>query len=72
MTSKAPLPHNACRLCGATSYRRLTHRSEHGAMGYSGLYRCSGCELTFESPSLWRGDAQDRRATVNVAHALRT
>lgn len=36
-----------CRLCGTASYRRLIHRGPDGAMQYSGLFRCSGCSVTF-------------------------
>lgn len=43
-----------CRMCGAASYRRLVHRGTEGAMVYSGLYRCSGCSLTFSDPPVWR------------------
>jgi len=47
-------PIYSCRLCGATSYRRLTHRGPDGAMQYSGAYRCSGCSMTFTDTSEWR------------------
>lgn len=43
-----------CRLCGAASYRKTVHRGPEGAMVYSGLYRCSGCPVTFTDPSSWR------------------
>jgi DNA-directed RNA polymerase subunit RPC12/RpoP len=43
-----------CRLCGAPSYRKLTHRGLDGTMEYSGLYRCSGCSVTFSDPAAWR------------------
>ena len=43
-----------CRLCGTATYRRLTHRGSDGAMQYSGLYRCSGCPVTFSDPVAWR------------------
>ena len=46
-----------CRLCGATSYRRMTHRSPDGAMTYAGLYRCSGCSVLFSDPAEWRHSA---------------
>lgn len=48
------MPLYRCRLCGAASYRRLTHRGPDGAMTYSGLYRCSGCSVTFADPAAWR------------------
>ena len=47
-----------CRLCAAVSYRRLTHRGFDGAMQYSGLYRCSGCSVTFSDPAAWREGGQ--------------
>jgi hypothetical protein len=51
----SPLPpSHRCRLCGATSYRKLTHRGPDGIMGYSGEYRCSGCSFTFSDPGEWR------------------
>ena len=43
-----------CRMCGASSYRRLVQRGPDGAMGYGDLYRCSGCSVTFTDPSAWR------------------
>lgn len=49
----APEPYR-CRECGATSYGRLTHRDSRGVMSYSGLYRCSGCAMTFSSLREWR------------------
>ena len=51
-------PPYRCRLCGAASYRRLTHRGPDGAMEYSGLYRCSGCSVTFSDPLAWREGPQ--------------
>ena len=43
-----------CRACGAVSYQKLTHRGPDGVMRYSGVYRCSGCSITFSDPSAWR------------------
>lgn len=43
-----------CRMCSAATYFRVVHRGEDGAMTYSGLYRCSGCDLTFVDPTDWR------------------
>ena len=51
-------PPYRCRLCAATSYRRLTHRGSDGVMQYSGLYRCSGCSVTFCDPLAWREGAE--------------
>jgi hypothetical protein len=52
----APVSSNPyrCRLCGATTYRRLIERALDGAMRYSGLYRWSGCSVTFADPASWR------------------
>ena len=50
-----------CRLCTAASYRRLTHRGPGGAMQCSGLYRCSGCSVTFSDPLAWREGAETSR-----------
>ena len=47
-------PSHRCRLCGSTSYRKLTHRGADGHMAYNGQYRCSGCEFTFAEPGEWR------------------
>lgn len=43
-----------CRMCGASSYRRMVQRGPDGAMEYGPLYRCSGCSVTFTDPSAWR------------------
>jgi rubredoxin len=47
-------PSHRCRVCGSTSYRKLTHRGSDGIMSYSGEYRCSGCDFTFSEPVEWR------------------
>ena len=65
-----------CRQCHATTYRREVHRGSDGAMGYSGLYRCSGCDLTFSDPADWRhasghGD-QTQVPVANGSRAART
>ena len=57
-----------CRMCGAASYRRLVHRGPDGAMVYSGLYRCSGCSVTFSDPLAWR-DAASGESTAHVERA---
>ena len=56
-------PTYRCRMCGAASYRRLVHRGLDGAMVYSGLYRCSGCPVTFSDPVAWRDAASGKSAT---------
>ena len=50
----SPTPY-ACRMCGASSYRRVVMRDAAGAMTASGLYRCSGCSVVFADPHDWRG-----------------
>ena len=54
------LPHPyACRMCGATSYRRVIDRDETGSLRPTGLYRCSGCSVAFADPKAWReGEAE--------------
>ena len=47
-------PMNACRLCGASSYRRVIERDETGAMRHRGLFACSGCSVVFTDPGSWR------------------
>jgi len=44
----------SCRLCGATSYRRVISRDAEGRMVASGLYQCSGCSAVFADPKAWR------------------
>ena len=58
-----------CRLCSAASYRRLVHRGPEGAMTYSGLYRCSGCTVTFTDFAEWREASAREQATRHVAEA---
>lgn len=55
-----------CRLCSATSYRRLVQRGQSGAMTYSGLYGCSGCDLTFTNHSTWRAGSSPANATAEA------
>lgn len=42
-----------CRLCGATSYRRVVARDEQGCTTVSGLFQCSGCSVVFADPRAW-------------------
>lgn len=46
--------HYSCRLCGATSYRKVVARNGTGAIRVTSQYRCSGCTLTFQDPKEWR------------------
>ncbi len=57
-----------CRLCGAASYRRLTHRGTEGVMTYSGLYQCSGCSATFADPAAWRKEVVHRGVGVGPSN----
>ncbi len=53
-------PINACRMCGATSYRRVLARDERGALRPNGLYQCSGCSVVFADPQAWRDGGADQ------------
>lgn len=63
-------PINCCRMCGATSYRKVVARDESGAMKSTGLYQCSGCSVVFADPRAWRegeggsGDLEGLSPTV--------
>jgi hypothetical protein len=52
--SRHTIPINCCRMCGATSYRKVVARDESGAMKSTGLYQCSGCSVVFADPRAWR------------------
>ena len=52
-----------CRLCGATSYRRVISRDGDGRMVAAGLYQCSGCSAVFADPKSWR-EGGDETPTV--------
>ena len=43
-----------CHNCGATSYKSVIGRDEHGAMRPTGRYRCTGCDVVFSSAQAWR------------------
>jgi len=58
-----------CRLCSAATYRRLVHRGPDGAMVYSGLYRCSGCTMTFTDFAEWREGSARGEAMGHVQEA---
>lgn len=42
----------------------MVHRGPEGAMVYSGLYRCSGCSVTFSDPAAWREAPADETTAV--------
>ena len=45
-----------CRICPATTYRKVLTRADDG----SRLYRCSGCGVVFTDPAAWReGEAEE-------------
>lgn len=50
-------PVNRCRLCGATSYRRVVQRDERGVLVAGPRYVCSGCGMNFSDPRAWRQGA---------------
>jgi hypothetical protein len=50
-------PVNRCRLCGATSYRRVVQRDERGVLVAGPRYVCSGCGMNFSDPRAWREGA---------------
>lgn len=47
-------PVNACRRCGATSYRPVLSRATDGAMRPSGQYMCVRCKVLFTTIDQWR------------------
>lgn len=61
---------NACRLCGATSYRRVLARDETGAVRPNGLFQCSGCTVVFADPAAWRDGGQDVGAPQSLVKPL--
>jgi len=46
-------------MCGATSYRHVIARDEHGALRPTSLYQCSGCSVVFADPKAWRDGGVD-------------
>lgn len=64
------LPLNACRLCGATSYRRVLARDDAGALRPNGLYQCSGCSVVFADPASWRDGGPEAQAPVSTVKPL--
>ena len=52
-------PTHCCRMCGATSYRRVLARDEGGAMRATELYQCSSCSVVFADPRAWREGGGD-------------
>ena len=57
MPTDSPL--NCCRLCGATSYRRVIERDAQGQLRATSLYQCAGCSVVFAEPSAWRESGRE-------------
>ena len=62
---------NCCRMCGATSYRRVVARDEQGALRSTPLYQCSGCSVVFADPKAWRDGGPDQPAKVQPPQTVR-
>lgn len=60
----------SCRLCGATSYRRVISRAADGRMAASGLYQCSGCSAVFADPKAWREGGDELPPTAGPVRPL--
>lgn len=60
----------SCRLCGATSYRRVISRDADGRMAASGLYQCSGCSAVFADPKAWREGGDELPPTAGPVRPL--
>ena len=56
-----------CRLCGATSYRRVIARDSAGDLVATALYHCSGCSVTFTDPAAWRATVLVREDATRAA-----
>lgn len=63
-------PTHCCRMCGATSYRRVLARDEGGAMRATELYQCSGCSVVFADPRAWREGGGDAAPDAPVVRPL--
>ncbi|SDP55483.1 hypothetical protein SAMN05216303_10595 [Rhodoferax sp. OV413] len=44
-----------CGRCGATSYQPVIGRDATGALMPTGVYRCTGCRVTFTDARDWWG-----------------
>ena len=63
-------PVNCCRLCGATSYRRVVDRDGSGALTPTSLYQCSGCSVVFADPKAWRDGGMPSDEDVSPARPV--
>ena len=57
-----------CRICPATTYRKVRTRAEDG----SPLYRCSGCGVVFADPAVWREGKPEEPAAKPVTNWMAT
>ncbi len=51
-------PVNSCGFCGATSYRRVVARDEHGVLRATERLLCTGCTREFPDVRTWRQGMQ--------------
>jgi DNA-directed RNA polymerase subunit RPC12/RpoP len=51
-----------CRRCGTTSYQPVIARDATGALTPNGMYRCTGCRVTFTDLREWWGHGGAGRA----------
>lgn len=65
-----PSPLHCCRMCGATSYRRVVARDDEGAMRATQLYQCSGCSVVFADPKAWRDGGADTGPVIDPVRPL--
>jgi DNA-directed RNA polymerase subunit RPC12/RpoP len=61
-----------CGHCGATSYRPVIDRDSTGALTPSGVYRCTGCRVTFEDLRDWWGHDGAGLAVAPADQTIRT
>lgn len=57
-----------CSQCGATSYQPVIGRDATGALMPTGVFRCTGCRVTFTDARDWwghRGAATPAASTPN-------
>lgn len=57
-----------CGRCGATNYQPVIGRDASGALKPTGVYRCTGCKMTFTELRAWWG----HEGAANHAVALPT
>lgn len=57
-----------CRICPATTYRKVRTRPDDGPA----LYRCSGCGVVFADPAVWREGKAEEPAAKPVTNWMAT